>query len=253
MSVLNGKVVIVTGGSRGMGRRFVEALVANGAKVACLARASADLDGLAAEFGASVAAIACDVASSTEVNAAIAEAAKRFGKIDALVNNAAIFHPFAIEDATDDHVRQHIDINLTAIVWLTRAAIPHLKKTRGQIISISSESVRLPFPTLALYAATKAGVETLSAGLRDELRADGVRVSVLRSGSVAGGTGSRSWAPGAGAAFMERIKKSGHLAFTGEAASPQSMAQALLALLTLPADVNVDLMEARAAAAKEGL
>lgn len=245
---LDRKVVVVTGGSKGMGRKFVDALVGKGARVACLARPSAALDQVAADHGDNVAAIACDVSDSAQVDGAIAAAAERFGRIDALVNNAAIFHPFAIEQASDEIVNRHIDVNLRAIVWLVRAAVPHLRATGGQIVSISSESVEMPFPMLALYAATKSAVETFSNGLRDELRKDGIRVSILRSGSVSGGSGGENWDPVATQQFYETIMRTGHAAMSGASASPESMAEALIALLSMPGDVSIDLMEVRAAA-----
>jgi len=246
MGQLAGKVAVVTGASKGMGRHFVAALVEAGALVACLARASAELDSLAAEFGDSIAAIACDIGDPRSVDSAIAQAVERFSRIDVLVNNAAVFEPFAFDQGSDEVIRRHVDVNLLGVAWMTRAAIPHLRKTHGQIVSISSESVRLPFPMLALYAATKAAVEALSQGLRDELRSDGIRVTVLRSGSVSGGSGGAGWSADTSEAFYRKIIATGHAAMSGSPALPKSMAQALIATLTLPRDVSVDLIEVRA-------
>lgn len=246
---LAGKVAIVTGGSKGMGRHFVRALVAAGAKVGVLARQSAQLDSVAGEFGDAVLALPSDVASSSDVNAAVAATVQRFGRLDFLINNAAIFHPFAFDEGSDEIIRSHVEVNVLGVAWLIRAAIPHLKQTRGQIVTISSESVRLPFPMLALYAATKSAVETLSQGLRDELRADGVRVSVLRSGTVAGGSGGDNWSQETITKFYDKIMETGHAAMGGSPASPESMAEGLVSVLALPDDVSVDLIELRAARA----
>lgn len=248
---LEGRKVVVTGASRGMGRQFVASLVAQGARVACLARASDELDSVATEHGAGAVPIACDVADPASVNAAITSAAEALGGIDCLVNNAAIFHPFRLEDAHDDQVLRHLAVNLAGPAWCMRAAIPHLRASKGQIISISSESVRMPFPFLSIYAATKAGLETLNAAMRDELREDGIRVTVLRSGSVEGGSGGKDWDPVVTQAFYQTITRTGHAAFTGKAASSVSMADALLSVLTLPPDINIDLIEVRAAAAAD--
>ncbi len=245
--MLDGKVAIVTGASRGMGRHFVNTLVGAGVSVSCLARASADLDDLAAAFGDRVYVQACDVAEPAEVNAAVAATAAHFGRLDILVNNAAIFHPFRLEDATDAQVECHVTLNLLGPIWCVRAAIPHLRATRGQIVSISSESVRMPFPFLSIYAATKGGLEVLGAALREELREDGIRVTTLRSGSVEGGTGGRDWDIATRDAFFATIVRTGHAAFSGQPAKPQSMAEALLAVLSLPEDINIDLVEVRAA------
>ena len=154
MQQLAGKVAVVTGASKGMGRHFTAALVEAGAQVACLARASAELSALAAEFGDAVEVIACDVSDPRSADLAIARTVERFGRIDVVVNNAAVFEPFAFDAGSDEVIRRHVDVNLLGVAWMVRAAIPHLRKTRGQIVSISSESVRLPFPMLALYAAT---------------------------------------------------------------------------------------------------
>lgn len=246
---LDGKAGIVTGGSRGMGRHFVAALVGGGARVACLARPSPDMDEMVAEFGAAVLPLPCDVEDAVQVNAQVAAAAADFGRLDFVVNNAAIFHPFKLEDADAVQVEAHVGINLLGPIWVMRAAIPHLRATKGHLVSISSESVRMPFPYLSVYAATKAGLETLTAAMREELREDGIRVTTLRSGAVAGGSGGQDWDPVVREAFFATITRTGHAAFAGASADPASMAKALLNILTLPADINIDLVEVRAMAA----
>ncbi|MDB5715717.1 MAG: family oxidoreductase [Sphingomonadales bacterium] len=244
---LAGKVAVVTGASKGMGSHFVDALVAAGARVACLARASSELDAVVARHGDKAAGFACDVSSVTQVDAAIAAAVAHFGAIDILVNNAAIFHPFLLEESTPEQVERHIGVNLLGPIWCIRACTPHLRASKGQIVTISSESVRMPFPFLTIYAATKAAVETLSQGLRDELREHEIRVTVLRSGSVAGGTGGADWDQEVAQRFFETIQRTGHAAFTGDYTEPQTMAATLVAVLSLPRDVNIDLIEARSA------
>ena len=245
--MLQDKVVIVTGASRGMGVHFVEALVAHGARVAAFARPSAELDAVAARHGDRIQAFACDVSRPDQVSRAVAAAAAAFGRLDALINNAAIFHPFKLEEASDADIDGHIGINLAGPMWCMRAAIPHLRATRGQIVSISSESVRMPYPFLGVYAATKAGLEGLCAAMREELREDGIRVTILRSGAVAGGSGGRDWDTAITARFFDTIARTGHGAFSGQPAQPESMAAALINLLTLPSDINVDIIEVRAA------
>lgn len=249
MSNVDGKVALITGASKGMGRHFVDAMTQAGMKVAALARPSPELDALARE--ASTLPLACDVTDPRTVEAAVAATIDHFGRLDVVVANAAMFRPFAFETASDADIRDHVDLNLLGVAWTIRAAIPHLRDSGGQIVVISSESVRLPFPMLATYAATKAAVEALAQGLRDELRSEGVRVIVLRSGSVRGGSGGKAWSPEASDAFYRKILATGHAAMTGEAASPESMAEALLAVIGLPRDVSVDLIEVRAAS--EGL
>ena len=249
MNSLGGKVAVVSGASKGMGRHFVAAMVNAGMRVACLARPSGELTSLAAEHGEAVLVLPCDVTSPDAVNAAVSETVAHFGRLDIVIANAAIFHPFAFAEGDDAIIRNHIDVNILGVAWLVRAAIPHLRETKGQIIAISSESVRMPFPMLALYAATKASVEMLCNGLREELRSDDIRVTILRSGSVRGGSGGNSWSDETKAAFFKKIVETGHASMSGDAAMPESMAKALLATIGLPPDISVDLIEVRAARA----
>ncbi len=241
--ILDGKVAIVTGGSRGLGRHIVAAPILAGAQVGCLARASRDLDEVAGEHGDRVLVVPCDVGSSGSVEAAIAEVVERFGRLDILVDNAAIFQPFTLEEARDEEIEAHVAVNLLGPMRCIRASIPHFRRCEGQIVIVSSESVRMPFPFLTVYAASKAGAETLAAGLRD----DRIRVTILRSGAVAGTSGHLGWTSERAERFLAAIQRSGHAAFSGTAADPRSMANTLLAVLALPPDVNIDLIEARGA------
>ncbi len=246
MDLLTGKVAIVTGGSKGMGRHFVESLASAGAGVACLARPSAELDDVP-KISPGVMALACDVSKPEDVNDAVAEVGKRLGRIDIVVNNAASYQPFVLETADDEQIRRPLDLNILGVLWMVRATIPYLRETAGQIVTISSESVRHPFPMQSVYAASKAAIETLNAALRDELQPQGIRVSVLRSGTVAGTAGISTWPEGVAESFFRKIAETGHAAIAGQPATPESMAKALLAMVTLPKDVNVDFMEVRSA------
>ena len=249
MRSLSDKVVIVTGGSKGMGRHFVDALSEQGAKVACFARPSTEQSAVRALNNPDILAVDCDVSSSSQADAAMAQTLAHFGHLDALVNNAGFFSPFLIENAEDRAVEQHVSVNLLGPIWLTRAAIPHLRSSQGQIVSVSSESVRMPFPYLSVYAATKAALETFGAAMRDELREYGIRVTTLRSGSVSGSTGNQNWDPKVAQEFMETIMRTGHAQFSGAPSTPESMAEALVSVLSLPVDINIDLIEVRSAAA----
>jgi meso-butanediol dehydrogenase / (S,S)-butanediol dehydrogenase / diacetyl reductase len=246
---LQGRSIIVTGGSKGMGRAFVERLLQAGANVACFARPSPELEALKLLAGERLLVVNCDVSQSAAVNESVQQVASRFGAIDALINNAAIFQPFLIETATDAQIEQHVSTNILGPIWCIRASIEHLRASNGQIISISSESVRQPFPYLSVYAATKGALEVFSAAIREELRDQGIRVSVLRSGAVAGSSGGAGWDPDIAKEFFEKIQRTGHAAMAGIPVSQATMAEALLLLLTLPKDVNIDLLEARGARA----
>lgn len=244
---LAGKVIVVTGASKGMGRAFAEMLVDEGARVVLLARSSAALDEVAAKLGAPALAIPCDVSDADTVRAALDDAAAHFGRIDVLVNNAAITSLLKVETATVAEIEREFAVNLLGPIFATSAAIPHLRAAGGgDIVFVSSESVRMAYPFLTLYASTKGGLESFAAGLRGELREQGTRVTVLRSGAVAsGGNLSESWPEDRRDEFLAAAIKFGHAHFTGTPALPGSMAQTLRAILSLPRDVNLDLVEAR--------
>lgn len=249
---LEGRTVLVTGASKGLGRALARRLIDEGANCICLARPSEELAALQASQEERLLALACDVTDSEAVNLAFETAIGRFGRLDALINNAAVYYPFLLEKAADADVLSHFMTNVLAPAWCIRAAIPHLRKSRGQIISVSSESVRNPFPFLSVYAASKGALEILSAALREELREDGIRVTLLRSGAIASSAAPR---PGEGfnrnpeitQAFYDTIIRSGHAAMAGTPASAEAMCDTMIALLTLPDDVNIDLIEARGA------
>lgn len=246
-SSLAGRVAVVTGASRGLGRVLAQALSAAGALTAPLARPSDALDRMA-HSDPGLLALPCDVTDPAQVEAAFARVAERLGPPDILVNNAAVCQLHRIEEASEADVVREVSTNLLGPLWCARAAIPHMRRAgRGDIVNISSESVRLPFPYLSLYAATKAGLETLSEGLRNELRGEAIRVTVLRSGNVAGGELARHWTIERQAAFFAAIQASGRAAFAGAAMAPQAVARALLAALLLPQDAGADLIEVRAA------
>lgn len=241
-----GKVAVVTGASKGMGRVMSKALIAQGAQVAALARPSAELETLGAELGDSGIALPCDVADPDQVRRSFDAVIERYGRLDFLVNNAALCAPHLVEKSTDTQIRNEISVNLMGPIYCTRSAIPHLRATgAGHIVNISSESVRMPFPYLAIYVATKGGLESFTEGLRTELRPDRIKVSTMRLGNVGETSIIDSWDDAIKAEYFAHVSKTGHLALVGGLAKPGSIAQALVDLLSLPEDVNVDLVEVR--------
>jgi NAD(P)-dependent dehydrogenase (short-subunit alcohol dehydrogenase family) len=245
-SSLQGKAAVVTGASRGLGRRIAQALAAQGAHVGVLARRSADLQTTAREIGERAIALECDVSDPASVKSAFASFADRLGRLDILVNNAAISELHKIEHATDTSIRNEIAINLTGPIFCCREAIPLFRLAGGgDIVNISSESVSAPFPYLSVYSATKGGLETFSAGLRAEVRAEGIRVTVLRAGHVGESSIAQHWSAQTSAEWEKALAASGHHASTGAPVSPVTMANALIDILLLPREVNVDLLDIR--------
>jgi 3-oxoacyl-[acyl-carrier protein] reductase len=184
---LDGKVAIVTGGSRGIGRAIAAALLDAGGQVAItgrspdsLAQAEAELEG-----GHRLLTVQADVASEADVHRLVRETAARFGGIDILVNNAGVGRMTDVADQPTHEWREMIDTNLTGVFLCSRAVIPHLKQRGGGwIVSISSLASQNPFPGGACYSATKAGLNAFSHALMQEVRQHGIRVTVVAPGSV---------------------------------------------------------------------
>lgn len=246
MSRLAGRRAVVTGASKGLGRRIVEALLAEGASVAALARPSPELDSLSGLIGDRGLAIVCDIRSAASVREAMAGAAKGLGGIDILINNAAMCSIGRIEEAVDDLVIAEVETNLLGVLWCAREAIPHLRVSgRGHVVSLTSEAVNQSPAFLGVYSATKAAVEALSGSLRRETRDDGTRVSVLRVGRMTESSLQQAWDPEVRDRFFASVRASGIDEDNGQAMSPATAAHALIDLLCLPEDSRVDLVVLR--------
>jgi NAD(P)-dependent dehydrogenase (short-subunit alcohol dehydrogenase family) len=239
-------VAVVTGASRGLGLRICEAFAREGMAVAMLSRSAPSLVTAAGEIGAAASVFPTDIADPAQVRSTFADIVQRFGGVDVLVNNAALGHLQSIEESDDLLLQEEVGTNLLGSVYCMRAAIPLMRaRGGGHIVNITSESTRMPYPFLSVYAATKAAVETLSAGLRTELRGENIRVSVLRSGRLTESGFNRHWPQARLAKYRELVEKQGYYAHSGEPISPQIAAQAIVDLIRMPAIANVDLLELR--------
>lgn len=177
------KVIVITGAGVGLGRALARRFAADGDTVVLLGRTLSKVQAAAQEIGDRAMAVACDVASPDSVRTAFAEIARRHPRIDVLINNAAVFEPFLIAEATDEQILGTLATNLGGAILCARSAIPMMDRG-AHIISVSSESVELPFPHLLVYQTTKAGVERFSAGLQRELEPSGIRVTCVRAGQM---------------------------------------------------------------------
>jgi NAD(P)-dependent dehydrogenase (short-subunit alcohol dehydrogenase family) len=190
MGFLDGKVAVVTGGNRGIGRGIAEALAREGARVALTARAADAAAAAAREVGAGAIGIACDVRSYDAVRALFREVERAAGGVDVLVNNAGIGIFAPVADLPPDDWRAVIETNLDGVYYCCHEAIPLMRRRGGgYIFNISSLAGRNAFPGGAAYNASKFGLNGFSEALMQEVRYDGIRVSYLMPGSVATGFG----------------------------------------------------------------
>lgn len=188
------KVVLLTGGSRGLGLAMGERLIAEGARVAILARDAAELaraeaDLLAHAAGGEVLTLQADVTRPEELREAVEETVRRFGALDVLINNAGIIQVGPLENMELADFEAAMATNYWGPLHLVRAALPHLRRRPGaRILNIASIGGEVALPHMAPYNASKHALVGLSETLRVELDRDGVRVTtvtpgVLRTGS----------------------------------------------------------------------
>lgn len=189
MESLKGKIALVTGAGKGIGRAVALALAAEGVHVGLLARTESDLQTLAAEIaklGVKTASVVADVADRIAVEAAVKQVQQELGPIDILLNNAGIgtFAKFLdMEPATWEHI---IQVNLMGTYYVTRAVLPSMiERQTGDIINISSTSGQRGAAGTSAYSASKFAVLGLTESLMQEVRKHNIRVSALTPSTVA--------------------------------------------------------------------
>ncbi|MFD0276392.1 SDR family NAD(P)-dependent oxidoreductase [Kitasatospora sp. NPDC127111] len=180
------KVWFVTGSSRGLGRDFVEAALSRGDRVAATARNPEHLAGLVAAFGDAVLPLALDVTDGAAVEAGVGRAKEHFGRLDVVVNNAGYGLSGAVEELTDQELRDQLETNLFGPLRVVRAVLPHLREQGGgHIVQISSAAGVAAFPLGGGYCASKWALEGLSEALAAEVAGFGVKVTLVEPGSYA--------------------------------------------------------------------
>ncbi|SDB05515.1 L-iditol 2-dehydrogenase [Bauldia litoralis] len=184
MKRLEGKVALVTGGGRGIGRAICEAYVREGAKVAV-----ADIGGAeetAADLGPNAMALKMDVTDLGSIADGVKAVEDAWGGIDVLVNNAGIFTMAPIEEVTHEAYRRQYDVNVGGTIFATQAVVPGMKKRGkgGVIINFSSQAGRRGEANIVLYCSTKAAVISMTQSLALELAKDKIRVNAIAPGVV---------------------------------------------------------------------
>jgi NAD(P)-dependent dehydrogenase (short-subunit alcohol dehydrogenase family) len=188
MPQLAGQVVIVTGASAGIGEATARRLVRGGAKVVIAARRQDRLDTLARELdpsGTNVLAVAGDITSDADRRKLVAAALAKFGRIDALVNNAGYGTRGPVEIMPIDLIRKNYETNIFSLIALTQLVVPAMRERgSGCIVNIGSVAGKIARPLSSIYDSTKHALEAITDGLRGELKPFGVRVTLIRPGFI---------------------------------------------------------------------
>jgi NADP-dependent 3-hydroxy acid dehydrogenase YdfG len=247
---MDGKVVVVSGASMGVGKATAVRFARDGATVVLLARRKVLLDELTETIGANAVPIVTDVTCSSEVCAAFEQVAAQFGHIDVLINSAGASRIRLIEEASDEDIAVAVNTNLVAPIYTTRAAIPLLRAAGGgDIMNISSEITLDHMPMMTLYAATKRGLNGFTEAMGKELRRESIRVTLVILGAV-GDTGihenfgpgdlERAWPIWEADGYLTRM--SGTQLLTSA-----TVADVLHDVLTQPRELMMDVVHVRPA------
>lgn len=234
-----GKVIVITGAGMGLGRALTRRFAADGETVIALGRTFSKVKALADELGEPHFAVECDVQSADSVRKAFAEIAKRHPRIDVLINNAAVYEPFFVKDATDEQILGSVLTNYAGPIFTCRAAIPMMEKG-AQIINVTSESVALEFPMLSMYMSSKAALERFSQTLHRELDPDGIRVTIVRAGPMyEEGKEMQAWPQEAAMQFYQLCLANGIDMMKRGISQVGSVTDVFRAILDLPPDVRI--------------
>ena len=182
---LKGKVAIVTGSGRGIGKSIAFCLAKEGCKVIVTSRTEKEINETVKEIQSNGFGIVCDVSNYSSVKKLISETIKRFGKIDILVNNAGVAVKKLFSETEKEEWDKIVDINLKGAFNLTKEVLPlMLVQKSGKIINISSGAGKTGVPGLSIYSATKFGLIGFTQALAQEVEKDGVKIYSVCPGST---------------------------------------------------------------------
>ena len=188
---MDSKVWFITGASRGFGCIWAEAALERGDKVAATARKVEDIADLAERFGDAVLPLALDVTNAEQVKQAVSAAHAYFGRLDVVVNNAGYSLIGTIEEASEADVRAEFDANYFGTLRVIQAVLPLLRQQgNGHILGVSSGVGLVAFPIIGSYCASKWAFEALHESLAQEIKAFGIKVTLIEPGAYATSFGS---------------------------------------------------------------
>lgn len=185
--MLQEKVAIITGGTKGIGYAIAKAMLQEGMNVAITGRSHDTANRAAKALGHSdqIIGIEADVRNYESQQKVVSEVVNKWGKVDAMIANAGVGHFVNIEDMTPEQWYEVIDVNLTGIFFSTKASLAALKKSKGYLITVSSLAGTNFFAKGAAYNASKFGAVGFSQAVMLDVRSAGVKVSTIMPGSVA--------------------------------------------------------------------
>jgi len=233
---IEGKVVVITGASSGLGEATARYLSAKGATVVLGARRADRINSLAGELtknGKKALAIATDVTKVDQVKRLVDEAVKAFGRIDVIINNAGLMPQSRLELLKIDEWDQMIDVNIKGVLYGIAAALPYMQKQKsGHVINVSSVAGHKVRAGGAVYSATKTAVRVLSEGLRQEVKPYNIRTTVISPGAVATELPNTISDP--------ELAKGMKDFYASTAIPPDSFARAVEFAMSQPEDVDVN-------------
>lgn len=232
------RTVLVTGASSGFGSSTARRFAGDGARVVIAARRGDRIAALARELGDRAHAVELDVRDRAAVERTIADLPPAFAEIDVLVNNAGLAKGLEpAQRATLDDWDQMVDTNCKGLTYVTRAVLPGMvARGRGHVINIGSVAGTYPYPGGNVYGASKAFVHQFSLNLRSDLHGTGVRVTCIEPG-LAGGTEFST-------VRFNGDQQRASAVYTGvDALGPDDVAEAIHWVASLPAHVNVNVLE----------
>ncbi|WP_218019641.1 SDR family NAD(P)-dependent oxidoreductase [Nocardia flavorosea] len=173
----------ITGATRGLGRAFTEAALAAGDRVVAVARNTEPLDDLSAAHPGALVRFSLDVSDRSAVFAGVERAFAAFGRIDIVVNNAGAMLYGMVEEATEEQIRAHFDVNFFGAVWVSQAVVPRLRaQGGGRILQVSSMGSGGGMASVGFYGAGKAALDSFGQALAMEVASFGIKVTSLQMG-----------------------------------------------------------------------